>query len=60
MSPDLLATSTRIERVIHMLTYYYIILILDLAALDMSMICLTASLCLRKDMKDHPEAYLTY
>jgi hypothetical protein len=43
-----------------MLTYYYIILVLDLAALDMSIVCLTASLCLRKDMREHPEAYLTY
>ena len=40
-----------------MLTYYYIMLVLDLVALDMSLICLTGSLCLRKDMREHPEAY---
>lgn len=38
--------------------YYYIILLLDLAALETSMVCLAHSLCLRKDMREHPEAYL--
>jgi hypothetical protein len=41
-----------------MLYYYYMILLLDLAALEMSMTCLIASRCYQRDKREHPEAYL--